>query len=93
MRYPDGRELPLLNGVKRAAPIVWPPDVPYAPVTGTAFDGQGNEWYVHVDGSRSTTIMGWRADLGRMDAFTLIANPVAAAPLLAEELPAPQAKR
>jgi hypothetical protein len=35
----------------------------------------GVDWYVHADGTRTTTEMKWRSDLGRLDAMTRIAVP------------------
>jgi hypothetical protein len=37
---------------------------------------------VHADGSRSTTEMVWRSDLGRYDATTRLARPTPTAPML-----------
>jgi hypothetical protein len=33
---------------------------------------EGEEWYVHGDGSRTTTRYVFRADLGRFDATTVV---------------------
>ncbi len=56
IRLPDGSYLPLLNGVPRASPISraeWLGPVP--PVVGKQVDAEGVEWWVHADGSSTTT--------------------------------------
>lgn len=79
-QLPDGSWAPALNGAKNPAPLDWPPDIPYAPIVKRVTDPLGQDWYVHADGSKSTTVMTWREDLGRYDAVTNLANPTAAAP-------------
>ena len=56
--------------------MLWPRERPYSPIVKVEVDPHGQEWYVHEDGSKSTTVMGWRKDLGRLDAMTQVANPV-----------------
>lgn len=56
VRLPDGSYLPLLNGVPFAAPVKrseW--DGPITPVVGKITDNDGCEWWVHADGSTTTT--------------------------------------
>ncbi|MGA1523507.1 MAG: hypothetical protein ACO4CT_10085 [Planctomycetota bacterium] len=77
---PDGTWAPALNNAKNAPPVDWPPDIPYAPIVKRVTDPHGQDWYVHADGSKSTTVMTWREDLGRYDAVTNLANPINAAP-------------
>lgn len=77
---PDGSWAPALNGAKNPAALDWPPDIPYAPIVKRVTDPTGQDWYVHADGSKSTTVMTWREDLGRYDAVTNLANPTAVAP-------------
>ncbi len=72
---PDGTYLPSLNRVLNAPAMQWPAHRPYSPVVGTTRNEKGVEFYMHQDGSLSTTVMQWRADLGREDATTLIFNP------------------
>lgn len=79
LRLPDGSEVPPLNGVKEPAALVWG-DEPYSPIVGKEL-GSGIEWYVHADGTRTTTLDRWRPDLGRMDSVTLVAHPKALAPV------------
>jgi hypothetical protein len=83
---PDGSQLPPLNGVREAGDPTWPHDRPYAKVVGTK-TVNGIDYYVHADGSTTTTIMVWRTDLGRYDAATHVVNPVGNRPLADDELP------
>lgn len=80
---PDGARVPALNGARSPQPMreVWPVSVPWSPITGVEHSPAGIDWYVHADGSRSTTQMVWRADLGRMDAMTRLARPAPRVPL------------
>ena len=80
LRMPDGTEVEPLNGVKAPAAIVWG-DQPYSPIVGTE-RGNGIDWYVHADGTRTTTLEIWRSDLGRVDPLTLVSHPKA--PVLVE---------
>ena len=79
---PDGTRVPALNGARTPTPLAgaWPANVPWSPILGIERSPTGVDWYVHADGSRSTTEMRWRADLGREDAITRLARPVAAPP-------------
>jgi hypothetical protein len=73
LRMPDGSFVPTLNGVKNPAKIAWG-EQPYAPVVRIQKDPT-LEWYVHADGTYTTTIMQWRSDLNREDAVTLCLHP------------------
>ena len=73
---PDGSFVPTLNGVKNPGKIVWG-DAPYSPIVRKQIDPT-LEWYVHADGTYTTTMMQWRSDLGREDAVTLCLHPAAA---------------
>lgn len=56
VKLPDGSYLPLLNGVKFAQPVqrsTW--DGPITPVVGKITDQEGIEYWVHADGSTTTT--------------------------------------
>ncbi len=56
IRCPDGTFLPLLNGVPVAGPISRSRMLgPLPPVVAKMCDPNGIEWYVHADGSRTTT--------------------------------------
>jgi hypothetical protein len=57
--YPDGTRYPTLNGVAAPIKLNWSSDRPYSPIVGTMYDGELNQlyWYVHADGSYSTTAM------------------------------------
>ncbi len=57
VRFPDGTWLPALNGAMGAPAVVWPKDVPFAPVVKIVRDAQGVDWWSHADGSWSTSIM------------------------------------
>ena len=77
LKMPDGSFVPTLNGVVNPAAIVWHSG-PYSPVVRKQVDPT-LEWYVHADGTYTTTIMQWRSDLGRNDACTLCMKPEKAA--------------
>ena len=57
--YPDGSRYPTLNGVTVPIVLNWSSDRPYSPIVDTMYDGELNQlyWYVHKDGSYSTTAM------------------------------------
>jgi hypothetical protein len=77
---PDGTHVAPLNGATAARPLAeaWPPGVPYSPIVRIERSPVGVAWYVPADGSKSTTEMKWRSDLGRMDAVTRLARPTPA---------------
>ncbi len=70
LRLPDGSEIEPLNGVTVPADFTWGQGE-YSPIVGTEH-GNGVDWYVHADGTRSTTIEVWRNELGRLDPVTLV---------------------
>ena len=83
LSLPDGSWVQPLNGVTDPAPLSWPAGRPWSPIVGKRW-GPGEppvRWYVHADGSSTTTVMVWREDLGRSDASTITANPAATQPL------------
>ena len=57
--YPDGSKFPALNGVIEPVKLIWTSGRPYSPIVGKMHDGPPNnlDWYVHADGSHSTTAM------------------------------------
>ncbi len=77
---PNGKKVRALNGVTTEVRLLWPAETPYSPITGVTRT-QGIDWYVHADGSRSTTQMVYRSDLGRKTAMSMVANPRPALPL------------
>jgi hypothetical protein len=79
LRLPDGSETTPLNGVVAPMPMVWG-DRPYAPIRGVEH-GNGVDWWVHADGTRSTTLDVWRHELGRTDPVTLVFHPGQPAPV------------
>jgi len=78
---PDGTHLPCLNGAHDCEPLqrAWG-QWPWSPITGRERSDAGIDWYIHADGSRSTTEMKFRSDLGRWDAVTRVAHPGASPP-------------
>jgi len=74
LRMPDGKEFPMLNGVREAPPPSWEPGRPYSPIIGTRTI-RGLDYYVHADGSTTTTLMAWRTDLKRYDGTTRVESP------------------
>jgi hypothetical protein len=79
---PDGSRIATLNGARSPRPLqeAWPRGVPWSPIVGFERSPAGVDWYVHADGSKSTTEMKWRADLARYDAVTRLARPTPQAP-------------
>ena len=75
LELPDGSFVPCLNGATNAAPLRkgWDPRLPYSPIVRVERDA-GIDWYVHADGTKSTTVMVYRSDLGRDDALTRVAH-------------------
>src|SRR5712671_3722591 len=84
---PDGKRFPLLNHVPQAPQFAWPSNRPFSPIVGKKTDTQGDEWYVHADGSLSTMQMKWRKDLGRYDGTATTINPSDVMPIPDDELP------
>jgi hypothetical protein len=78
---PDGTAVPCLNGAHDCESLAraWG-NWPWSPIVGVQRSDVGVEWYVHADGSRSTTEMKFRSDLGRDDAITRVAHPGDAPP-------------
>lgn len=72
---PDGTYVEALNGARGAPAMCWPEGRPWSPIIGTERDVRGQLWYVHADGAKSTTLMTYRADLGRPDPITQVAIP------------------
>jgi len=79
---PDGTRVATLNGATDAPPLAeyWGTTVPWSPIVGIERNDQGIDWYLHQNGSYSTTQVVWRSDLNRHMAMTRVAHqaPVAA---------------
>jgi hypothetical protein len=77
LALPDGTFIACLNGATGAPPLkdYWG-SRPWSPIVGLERSDLGVDWYVHADGTRTTTEMKWRPDLGRIDAMTRLAVPV-----------------
>lgn len=91
IRYPDGTYMPALNGVKLTPKLQWLPEAPYSPIIGKRV-ASGTEWYVHADGTQTTTLMTWRSDLGREDAVCHVARPMPTMPIEPDETPTTSGK-
>jgi len=87
---PTGERVPALNGVRATVELLWPDDRPYAAITGISRQPNGLQWYVHADGSYSTTQMVYRSDLGRKAAMSLVASPGQVLDLVPEDDPPSQ---
>ncbi len=79
LKLPDGTSVPPLNGVADPPRLVWT-NPEYAPIVRTEHNGD-YDWYVHADGTYSTTLMIWRSDLGRADACSYCLHPRDAVPV------------
>ncbi|MCA8954267.1 MAG: hypothetical protein KDE27_32465 [Planctomycetes bacterium] len=88
LELPDGTFVPALNGASGELSLSasWG-DRPWSRILDTERSDAGIDWYVHADGTRTTTEMRWRPDLGREDALVRIAVPVAGAPPLGADGP------
>ncbi len=75
LTLPDGSTVPVLNGAYGAPRMDWPPRFPWSPIVGRQVDPKGCEWFVHEDGSRSTTRMVYHSQVGRQTAVTSVYNP------------------
>jgi hypothetical protein len=80
LRMPDGSFVPPLNGAVNPPAAQWTD--PFSPIVGTRRGNEAGaiEWYVHADGTMTTTIMLFRHELGRPDATTIVTHPRAPAP-------------
>jgi hypothetical protein len=78
LKLPDGTEVAPLNGVKNPADMIWG-DRPWSPIVRV--DHTTIDWYVHADGSLTTTLEVWRQDLGRKDPVTIVARPTDVMPV------------
>ncbi len=76
--YPDGNNFPALNDVQVPIEIIWTSGRPYSPIVGTMNDGPplNLEWYVHANGSHSTTAMRSVQRGGPLRAIGLVRAPV-----------------
>lgn len=86
VKLPTGEWIKALNGAVDAK-LEWPSDRPYSPIIGVERAPNGQDWWVHADGSKSTTTMVYRSDLGRHDAVGQVANPTASLPMEPSEAP------
>ena len=61
LEYPDGTLVEPLNGVENPQRVKWKQIYKFSPIVAkerTSWEGIGEiEWYVHADGTRSTTFM------------------------------------
>ena len=81
LRFPDGSSMPALNGVQTEVVISWGTR-PFTPVVGTEDGPGGWKWYVHQNGTRSTTAM---VDMNGVPQPTgLVAEPERSLPTLPE---------
>lgn len=74
VEMPDGSWLPALNGVRGAPKSSWNPERPYARVVRVD-RMQDADWYVHADGTWTTTRSVFRKDLGRDDPQSYALHP------------------
>ena len=70
---PDGSKPKALNGVKNPPKALWG-DPPWSPIVRVDHNN-GLDWYVHADGSYTTSMMQWRSDLNDKTAVTICLHP------------------
>jgi len=92
VKLPTGEWLRALNGAVDVKPMEWPADRPFSPIIGVERSPSGKDWWVHADGTKSTTEMIFRSDLGRHDAILEIASPTPALPMESPEGEQPKGK-
>ncbi len=78
--YPDGTWFPPVNGVQHAPPIVFHDRTPFARVVAQTRDAGGRVWYLHENGTRSTTIFD-----GKGNAMGLVARPAPVLPMAPDD--------
>ncbi len=79
---PDGSYARSLNGIQNAPDLRWPSDIPFSPIVDRVTEPNGDQWYVHDNGARSTTVMVYRSDLGKQVPVTRLAMPTDPVPVL-----------
>ncbi|MCR9247560.1 MAG: hypothetical protein NXI31_21225 [bacterium] len=87
LQLPNGGYAEPLNGVVNPPKLVWQ-NPEWSPIVRQEHNA-GLDWYVHEDGTYSTTIMMWRPDLNRYDSTSVSLHPrdmVGTSPL-ASDLP------
>lgn len=84
IRYPDGGVFPALNGVAVSIDLIWPSGRPYSPIIGKRVEGPPEylEWYVHADGSHSTTKMMQVTRGGPLQPVGMVRSEAQMAPVL-----------
>ncbi len=83
---PDGSTVPVLNGAFGAPAMGWPEERPWSPIIAKETDPDGVEWYVHEDGSKSTTQNLYHKHVGGMAPVTNVYNPAKALALDPDEV-------
>jgi hypothetical protein len=83
---PDGTTVPVLNGAFGAPALGWPKDRPWSPIIRKETDKQGDEWYVHEDGSYTITQNLYHSHLKGMAPVTNVFNPTKSLPMDPDEL-------
>jgi hypothetical protein len=81
MVLPDGSRVPALNGVEVEVALTWPAGRPFSPIVDKTPSPTGLWWYVHADGTRSTTQFFERDDGTREPVATVFAPTAPASPL------------
>ena len=75
LRLPDGTSVPILNEAYGAPPMLWPRELPWSPIVSKYVDPEGYEWYLHKDGTHSTTQMVHNSQNRRQEPITSVFNP------------------
>lgn len=73
--YPDGVAWPAHNGVTTSLVPSFTENVPFAPITGTEVGSHGLTWYVHANGTRSTSFLDGNGEPAAM-AYMAIDEPL-----------------
>lgn len=83
LRFPNGETAAPLNGIENPATCVWG-DTPWSPIVRRELNN-GIEWYVHADGTYTTTTTIWRSDTKRQEPVTFCMHPTTPATLGADD--------
>jgi len=84
IQYPGGQSMPALNGVTADVKLNWGTR-PFTPIIGVEVGPDGQQWYVHENGTRSTVSMNTMN--GVPQAMGMVAEPTEPRPMVDKAKP------
>ena len=84
IEYPGGQTMPALNGVTADFKLNWGTR-PFTPIIGVEVGPNGQQWYVHENGTRSTVWMNTMNGVPQV--MGMVAEPTEAAPMVDKAKP------